>query len=1101
MKHRQQMGEEHDLKKPVYTRLSLPPVFAVRETQRGNIIQQLLVPGNSIAGIEEAYETNRVKGILFSPQEESIPPILIMSNRAKPPSEFDYVLRRAQRSNIQTYFEYRWVRHPGFAKVSHVPTDYEQQIQYVLDSWKDSFSYLEEDIKSGIQGLRSPQIGAIHAVHSHWVLTNSAATIVMPTGTGKTETMLSILVSKRCSRLLVVVPTDALRTQLADKFLSLGVLKQFGVVAQTARFPIVGILKHKPKSVDEVDDFLGKCNVVVTTAQIAGQCADDVQERIAQICPFLFIDEAHHAIAPTWEKFRSRFESQTILQFTATPFRNDGKPIGGKIIFNYPLRRALEEEYFKPIRFEPVIEFDRKRADEVIAQKAVTQLREDLKQHDHVLMARVASIARANEVYAIYEKYSDLKPVQLHTGITSTHEKERVRRMVLNREARIVVCVDMLGEGFDLPELKVAAFHDVRKSLPVTLQLAGRFTRTKPNLGEPTFIANIGDVEVRDELRRLYTQDADWNGLLMRSSEEIIGEQVALWEFLEGFRNFPADIPLQNVRPAMSTVIYKTHCEEWSPENFKDGIPALDSLERIHSDVNHQENTLIIVTARKVAIDWLPAEDIFNWDWELYVLHWDSAQGLLFINSSSNVGYYQRLAEAVAGDVELIKGPPVFRCFASVNRLKLQNVGLVEQLGRLIRYVMRAGVDVEAGLTEAQKQNAVKSNIFGNGYEDGKRTSIGCSYKGRVWSRRVANVEALTRWCRYVGHKVLDENIDPDEVLKGTLTPVPVAGRPLKMPISIEWPEVIYQASETCYDFLFGDDLTVPLYAADLRLCNPSEKGDIALEVYSDSLSARFLLTIFANNGVIDYRFLPGPGWTAQIRRGAYQMPLEEFFYKNPPVIWFVDGSSLEGHLLTELKRKYAPYPVERIRAWDWSGVNLKKESQGNTKETDSIQYRVIQELRKQSYSIIFDDDGSGEAADVVAILAETKSVLVDFLHCKFSSEDKPGARIEDLYEVCGQAQKCVHWMEDPTKLFQHLLRRESLRQSGRPSRFEEGDQAELLKITEMTRLLPVTMRVHIVQPGLSKQKVSLAQLELLSVTENYLMETFKVPFFAIASA
>ena len=47
----------------------------------------------------------------------------------------------------------------------------------------------------------------------------------------------------------------------------------------------------------------------------------------------------------------------------------------------------------------------------------------------------------------------------------------------------------MLGEGFDLPELKIAAFHDVKKSLPITLQFAGRFTRTSRdnNLGKASF--------------------------------------------------------------------------------------------------------------------------------------------------------------------------------------------------------------------------------------------------------------------------------------------------------------------------------------------------------------------------------------------------------------------------------------------------------------------------------------------------------------------------------------------------------------------------------------------------------------------------------------
>jgi superfamily II DNA or RNA helicase len=56
----------------------------------------------------------------------------------------------------------------------------------------------------------------------------------------------------------------------------------------------------------------------------------------------------------------------------------------------------------------------------------------------------------------------------------------------------------MLGEGFDLPELKIAAFHDIRKSLPITLQLAGRFTRTKydEELGDASFVANIADLDV-----------------------------------------------------------------------------------------------------------------------------------------------------------------------------------------------------------------------------------------------------------------------------------------------------------------------------------------------------------------------------------------------------------------------------------------------------------------------------------------------------------------------------------------------------------------------------------------------------------------------------
>jgi superfamily II DNA or RNA helicase len=1081
----------------------LPALYAIHEKVHGNPVQQLVLPGREVEVTEELYTDGHITGRIITPQIGDTAPILIIPTSITAPSDFRYVLglRHIQQGE-DTIQRLHWLRHPEMGHIPAAPIDYERLTQQVTDSWRGSFTYLEEDPERQIKGLRPPQIGAVHATHAHWIIAGRIGTVVMPTGTGKTETMLSVLISKPCKRVLVIVPTDALRTQIATKFATLGVLKEFGVIASSARYPVVGILKHRPKTTEEVDTLFVRCNVIVTTAQIVGQCVAGVQVRMAHHCPYLFIDEAHHTAARTWQEFREKFEAGSILQFTATPFRNDGHLVSGKIIFNYPLRQALEEGYFKQICFRPVVEFDQQKADHAIAERAVEQLRADLvQQHDHLLMARVDSIDRAREVFAIYEQYSEFHPVQIHTGITSKGERERIRHMILNKETRIIVCVDMLGEGFDLPELKIAALHDVKKSLAVTLQLAGRFTRTKPNLGEPTFIANIGDIEVRDELQKLYTQDADWNMLLMQSSEAVIQEQVDLWEFLEGFRNFPNDIPLQKMRPALSTVIYRTKCPAWTPEKYAEGIPGYKDLERVHYDINHQQHTLVIVTARRVSIDWAAVPDIFNWDWELFIVHWSPEQNALYINSSSNNGYFKDLACAVAGEVELITGPPVFRCFFGINRLRLQNVGLVEQLGRLIRYIMRAGSDVETGLTEAQKRNARKSNIFGNGYEHGAKTSVGCSYKGRIWSQRKGNVQSLVRWCHSIGQKVLDETIDPDEVLKGTLTPKPVVQRPAKMPICIEWPELFFKEGEGAFDVVFDSGLIVPLYLTELHLREPSTDGDIVFDLSAEDTSATIRLSFATNGDTSNYCFVLQGDGQVMIKRGLRMQSMVDLFYEHPPIIWFADGSSLEGNLLTELKHKYPPYPVERIRVWDWSDVNLGKESQGLTKDPTSIQYRVIRELLNAEFEIIFDDDDKGESADVVAIKVENKAVTVEFYHCKFAKDGKPSGEIKNLYEVCGQAQKSVRWMDDPPELLRHLLRREGKRVSaGRASRFQKGNQAQLLEIIERSRLLPVFLSVYIVQPGFSRARATDEHLEILSVTENYLMETHKIPFCIIAS-
>ena len=345
----------------------------------------------------------------------------------------------------------------------------------VLDSWQGAFSYKSEDWDSKIKGLRPPQIGAVHATHAHWTVSDKPAIIVMPTGTGKTETMLSILVSKQCEKLLVVVPTDALRTQIANKFLTLGILKEkdFGIISNQGLYPIVGILRQKPKNCDDVDAFFEKCNVIVTTMQIAGLCDTDIQERMAYHCPYLFIDEAHHSPAKTWKKLKQKFGEKRILQFTATPFRNDGKSVEGKIIFNYPLSKAQKEGYFKTIHFKPVREYYTSKVDQAIAESAVEQLRKDLENHDHIIMARVGNIKKAEKVFSIYAQYAEFNPVIIHSRM-KVKERNEIREKIIRRKSRVVVCVDMFGEGFDLPEMKIAALHDIRKSLAVTLQLAGR---------------------------------------------------------------------------------------------------------------------------------------------------------------------------------------------------------------------------------------------------------------------------------------------------------------------------------------------------------------------------------------------------------------------------------------------------------------------------------------------------------------------------------------------------------------------------------------------------------------------------------------------------
>jgi hypothetical protein len=204
------------------------------------------------------------------------------------------------------------------------------------------------------------------------------------------------------------------------------------------------------------------------------------------------------------------------------------------------------------------------------------------------------------------------------------------------------------------------------------------------------------------------------------------------------------------------------------------------------------------------------------------------------------------------------------------------------------------------------------------------------------------------------------------------------------------------------------------------------------------------------------------------------------------------------------------PYDRQRIATWDWAGVDIRKESQGTAKDADSVQAAVVRKLMRDDYDVIFDDDDAGEAADVVAIRlvgdpAHPTQIDVEFYHCKFSLKARPGARVDDLYVVCGQAQTSIRWMssaEKRTDLFTHLLRRDAERTaSHRVSRFERGDPALVATLREMSITTHLTLKIHIVQPGVSRARISETQLRLLSVTENYLQETYELPFGVITSA
>jgi hypothetical protein len=665
-------------------------------------------------------------------------------------------------------------------------------------------------------------------------------------------------------------------------------------------------------------------------------------------------------------------------------------------------------------------------------------------------------------------------------------------------QSRIVVCVDMLGEGFDLPELKIAALHDHHKSVAVTIQFVGRFTRPDLKLGEATVIANTGVDDVDRSLAKLYAEDADWNVLVEALSSANIGRQVRRAEMFKGFVGDLNDIPLQTLDPKMNAVVYSTPCASWAPERAEDLYPAAVYL---GMKVNQRQRVAIFVTRIEQQAPWTTASQAIDVTWDLHMLHWDESRNLLYIGSSSK-GPFDRLATEVCGEgTHRIQGEDVFRCFHGFRRLIVRNLGLTHRLGRGVRYSMYMGVDVADGMDSAKNQARVKNNIFGTGFLDGAPVSLGCSAKGKFWSLLpVRDLTDWVDWCQEIGRCVVDPAISTDGVFRSAMRPRLIYERPAAPPIAIHWPESVLWQLEERVEIGF-DGVHSPFTECDIELVDHNHEGPLRFAVRTDRQSATF--EIVFDDGAALYPQLSGP--TATIRIGGKEQPLSGYFADDAPHIDFGDGSLLIYSHLYSLPdgEAAAPYLLEKIEVWDWSGVSIRVESQGVDRRTDSVQRHVIKKLlaAPESYDVIFDDDGAGEIADVVAIRITENVVYVTLFHCKFSGKDEPGARVKDLYEVCGQAQKSARWRDRPNRMLQHMLRREKLRlDRGQPTRFDRGNAAQIKKLKAIWQDYRYDYEVRIVQPGLSKSQIGEEGLHLLAGAETYLQETRAMPLRVIGS-
>jgi len=324
----------------------------------------------------------------------------------------------------------------------------------------DTYNSIRYPIQSGKEaGLRNAQLGAVHAIGSFLSLHKKLpGIIVMPTGSGKSSIIMMTPYLALSKKVLIVTTSKMVRGQIFKDFSLLITLKEINVLDIFINPPKV--LEMTKLYSPEMDNNILSNDVVLATPQ----CALSISKNeIKKSFDLVIIDEAHHISAAKWYQILTNMKNAKQFLFTATPFRMDKKEIKGEIIYNYPLSMAYHDGIFGNILYIPIEEAVNK--DILIAKETERIFINDKHNgYNHFIMVRTDSKNKAKFLQVLYEQETKLRLKRIDSSMPYIMIEKTIEMM---KEGAIdgVICVNMLGEGFDFPNLKIAAIHSPQKSL------------------------------------------------------------------------------------------------------------------------------------------------------------------------------------------------------------------------------------------------------------------------------------------------------------------------------------------------------------------------------------------------------------------------------------------------------------------------------------------------------------------------------------------------------------------------------------------------------------------------------------------------------------
>jgi hypothetical protein len=282
----------------------------------------------------------------------------------------------------------------------------------------------------------------------------------------------------------------------------------------------------------------------------------------------------------------------------------------------------------------------------------------------------------------------------LHSGL-GTRTREALVERVRSGGCRAIAVVNMLGEGFDLPSMRIVAYHDKHKSVPATVQLIGRLVRVDERYPQPSVVVAARDVDVYPELqgaaRRLYAEDADWSEVLPGLIDDELTDVRADRAYARTFAAAPPMLSVESLHPVCRAIVYEIEAEaEFEPGFIHGTVP--ESLQEgnrlrgqtvLYSAVNPTGTTLVLVTTAVDRPRWHPTDPGLDGPiFDLHLVTWMAARqidqpDLLLVNSADQA-VINELVAILGATPHLRPADPrrLQDAFDALDRISVSSVGV-----------------------------------------------------------------------------------------------------------------------------------------------------------------------------------------------------------------------------------------------------------------------------------------------------------------------------------------------------------------------------------------------------------------------------------------